>query len=253
MIDADERWLRAREDALFVVYEDGARLGKFDFSGKLLTSTAAAQRDSLRAPPRFAWIAADLHGNVYATDTANGAINKFDVNLEFLTRYGEAGEGPYQLNEPRGIAIWRRFGQVLVAEKEGAQYFFVGTDVQLPDGPLQLLRVDTEAGPRWAFDAFFTEPTELTVRFLGGDSAVVDSLALPAPVGSGRVRVVLEGEHELQSDLRERAARIVLEPKPTYSSRKRFARRIEREIAWVEDPVRATAGTLADSLGASQP
>jgi hypothetical protein len=32
--------------------------------------------------------------------------------------------------EPRGIAIWKRFGQVFIAEKKGAQYFWIGTDLK---------------------------------------------------------------------------------------------------------------------------
>ncbi|MFN2432628.1 MAG: NHL repeat-containing protein [Gemmatimonadota bacterium] len=235
VLDRDERWLRGKEDALFVVYEDGARLGKFDFAGRPLASVAAAERETLRAPPRFAHVATDFYGNVYVTDSGNGTIYKYTRDLTFLTRYGEQGEGEFQLDEPRGIAIWKRFGQIFVAEREGAQYFFVGTDVRLPDGPLAIRRERTEDGEGWAFDAFFTEPTELSVSFLAADGSLVDSLSLRQPLDSGAVTVRLEGSRTLVPNLAARAATIVLEPKPTYSSRKRFARRIEREIEWHED------------------
>ena len=232
VVDSQERWLATREDALFVIYEDGARLGKFDPSGRLLAATAAADRDSLRAPPRFAFVAADFYGNVYVTDTGNGTIYKFKSDLTFLTSYGEQGTGDYQLDEPRGIAIWKRFGQVLVAEKEGAQYFFVGTDVRLPEGEVPVRLEESAEGRRYVLDAFFTEPTELSLAFLSASGAVVDSLTLDEPVDSGAASVSVDASR-LAADLPQRASRIVLEPRPTYSSRKRFARRIERGIDWI--------------------
>lgn len=231
VVDSGETWLQKRENALYVVYEDGARLGKFDDTGQLLASTAASDRTPIAAAPRFAYVATDFYGNVYVTDTANGTIYKFKSDLSFLTSYGEPGDGDYQLDEPRGIAIWKRFGQVLVAEREGAQYFFVGTDVRLPDGPLPI-EVRNEGGtPRYAFQAFFTEPTELSLIFLAEGGAAIDSVALAEPVESGETTVTWSAA-ELAPDLPQRARRIVLSPRPTYSSRRRFVRRIEREIEW---------------------
>jgi hypothetical protein len=241
VLDRGDPWLSVKEDALFVIYEDGARLAKFDGAGKLLASTAAAERDSLRAPPRFAYLAADFYGNVYVTDSGNGTIYKFKRDLSYLTRYGDYGEGDYQLAEPRGIAIWKRFGQVLVAEREGAQYFFVGTDVLVPDGPLPIRIAGAGPEKRYVLDAFFTEPTELSIAFLSADGAVVDSLAPAVTVDSGRQRVTLDAA-DLAPDLAARAVRVVLEPRPTYSSRKRFHRRIERPIAWM------TSTAVGDSI-----
>lgn len=231
VLDGDERWLQGREDALYVVHGDGATLSKFDFEGRLLARTEAAERKPLRAPPTFGWIAADYYGNVWATDPGNGTIWKFDRDLRFLTRWGEQGNGEHQLDEPRGIAIWKRFGQVFVAEREGAQYFFVGTDVQLPDEQLTVRASGPADARRYAFEAFFTEPTELTLRFLDERGAVVDSLALPEPVGSGPAEVAWVAAPGAP-DLPASAVRIALEPRPTYSSRRRFFRSMEREIAW---------------------
>ncbi|HEY7462628.1 MAG TPA: NHL repeat-containing protein [Gemmatimonadota bacterium] len=233
VLDSREEWLSPREDALYVIYEDGARLGKFDPAGKLLAETAAAERDSLSAAPRFAYLACDFYGNVYVTDTGNGTIYKFKRDLTYLTRYGEQGEGDFQLMEPRGIAIWKRFGQVFVAEKDGAQYFFVGTDILLPDGPLPMRISGSGPTKGYEFEAFFTDPTELAIEFLAEDGAVVDSLKVPGTLESGAAQVSIAGVG-LSPDLEQRASRIVLEPRPTYSSRKRFARRMERPIEWVQ-------------------
>ena len=231
VLDRDDRWLQGREDALYVVHGDGTTLSKFDFEGRLLARTEAAERTPLSDPPTFGWIAADYYGNVWATDPANGTIWKFDRDLRFLTRWGEQGNGEHQLDEPRGIAIWKRFGQVFVAEREGAQYFFVGTDVQLPDEQLTVRVSGPADARRYAFEAFFTDPTELTLRFLDERGALVDSLALPEPVGSGPAEVTWAAAPGAP-DLAASAVRIALEPRPTYSSRRRFFRSMEREIAW---------------------
>ncbi len=235
IVDSGEEWLNPKEDALYVIYEDGLRLAKFDRSGTLVASTSAAERDSVRAAPHFAYLACDFYGNVWVTDTGNSTIYKFKRDLTYITSYGAYGEGDFQLVEPRGIAIWKRFGQVLVAEKEGAQYFFVGTDVLLPDGPLPVRFSGSGAEKRYVFDTFFTEPTDLTLEFLASDGSVVDSLSVPRTLDSGKATVSL-GASDAVSDLEQRASRIVLVPKPTYSSRKRFVRRIERPIEWVRSP-----------------
>jgi DNA-binding beta-propeller fold protein YncE len=252
VLDRRERWLHGREDALFVVHGDGATLSKFDREGRLLARTEAAEREPVRAPVSFGWIAADYYGNVWATDAANGTIWKFDRDLRFLTRWGQQGNGDYQLDEPRGIAIWKRFGQVFVAEREGAQYFFVGTDVRLPEGPLMLRASGPPDARRYAFDAFFTDPTELTLRFLDARGAVVDSLALPEPVGSGAAEVAWEAAPGAP-DLASRAVRVAIEPRPTYSSRRRFFRRMEREIAWEAEASAAAAPAGPTAAGSRPP
>jgi hypothetical protein len=55
-------------------------------------------------------------------------ILKYDHDLNLLDVFGSFGDGSKQFVEPRGIAIWKRFGQTFVAEKHGAQYYWVGTD-----------------------------------------------------------------------------------------------------------------------------
>jgi hypothetical protein len=57
-------------------------------------------------------------------------VIKFDHNLKLLDIFGSEGDEDNQFIEPRGIAIYKRFGQVFVAEKKGAQYFWVGTNLK---------------------------------------------------------------------------------------------------------------------------
>lgn len=78
----------------------------------------------------FFYPAIDYYSNIYATDTISGCIYKFEKSLGFLTRMNCDSEWEIRLNEPRGMAIYRRFGQIFVTERQGASYFWIGTDVR---------------------------------------------------------------------------------------------------------------------------
>ncbi len=78
----------------------------------------------------FNYVEIDYHGNVWATDSISCVIHKFNSNLEYLDTWGE-GYGPAddQFHNPTGISIWDRFGQIFIAESDGARYFWVGSDI----------------------------------------------------------------------------------------------------------------------------
>ena len=83
-------------------------------------------------PPghRTAYAAIDYYHNVLITDQHRHCILKFDRDLKLLDVFGSEGSGDNQFIEPRGIAVWKRFGQTFIAEKKGAQYYWVGTDLK---------------------------------------------------------------------------------------------------------------------------
>jgi len=70
----------------------------------------------------------DFYGNLWATDSANHAIHKFDRNLNYLVTFGSRGRRARQFDSPRGIDIWRRLGQTFIGEESGAQYYWIGSD-----------------------------------------------------------------------------------------------------------------------------
>lgn len=78
----------------------------------------------------FFYPAIDYYSNIYATDTLGGCIYKFDKSLEFLTRTNCDPDWEIRLDQPRGLTIYRRFGQLFVAERQGASYFWLGTDIR---------------------------------------------------------------------------------------------------------------------------
>ncbi len=73
-------------------------------------------------------LATDSSGGVWAADTANDRIQRFDANGKFVTQFGVAGTGPGQLDNPLYIAI-ARSGNLLVTEE-----FSNRVQVFRPDG-----------------------------------------------------------------------------------------------------------------------
>jgi hypothetical protein len=107
---------------VFCADKGGARLWKLGFNG------AIQKQILLPEGHKAGYAAVDYYHNLWVTDKDRHCILKYDHNLELLDIFGSRGEGKNQFVEPRGIAIWKRFGQTFVAEKHGAQYFWIGTD-----------------------------------------------------------------------------------------------------------------------------
>jgi len=116
-------------DAFVVVIDSlGRRVSKFSLDGKLLKRVVADNWKTL-VTPSLAYCALDYLNQVLITDRANGCIHKLDRNLVYITSFGESGGGDYQFDEPRGITLYRKFGQIFVAEREGAQYLWTATNI----------------------------------------------------------------------------------------------------------------------------
>ena len=115
--------------ANFIIVVDSVnqRITQFDLKGKLL------KRHNIGitgyAGGSLEYIALDYYNQILITDSENHCIHKFDPELNYITSFGEFGEDDHQFIEPRGIAVYRRFGQIFIAEKVGAQYYWIGTDL----------------------------------------------------------------------------------------------------------------------------
>ncbi|MBN1982602.1 MAG: NHL repeat-containing protein [Chitinivibrionales bacterium] len=112
------------ERFIFTADSGGKRLWKIQFNGKV--------DKIVKMPPTYSanYAAVDYYHNVWVTDKENHCIMKFDHELNLLDIFGSYGKDNNQFQEPRGITIWKRFGQVFIAEKTGAQYYWIGSDVK---------------------------------------------------------------------------------------------------------------------------
>jgi len=120
-ISKSDKWYYYRNYYIAVVDSFGQRLWKLTLEGEPIK---VVHYSSIYHGGAFGHLAIDYYGNVYITDKKMGVIHKFDRFLNYVVSIGGS-----DLDEPRGITIYRRFGQVFVSERAGAQYFWIGTDV----------------------------------------------------------------------------------------------------------------------------
>ena len=156
--DRDQSWSYYKDEFIAVIDLDNTRVQKFSLAGKF--QEAIRLSDFGYASGQLAYLAIDYYSNIWVTDISNHCLHKFDRNLNYLTTLGRKGSGDKEFMEPRGIAIYRRFGQVFVAEKESAQYFWVGTDI---------FNFETSWRPQLGviqIDFFLTEPSFLTLSLV---------------------------------------------------------------------------------------
>jgi hypothetical protein len=123
--DGTNRWSHfKKEQFIFCADLNGTRLWKIDMQGILIKKT------NLPQGYQACYAAIDYYHNIWLTDTYNHCVLKYDRNLQLLDIFGSYGTGDNQFVETRGITIYQRFGQVFIAEKKGAQYYWIGTDLK---------------------------------------------------------------------------------------------------------------------------
>jgi hypothetical protein len=199
------------EDFVAVTDSNLSRLWKLDARGQPLAVRRV--RDVAHGGGEFYYVAIDLYANVYCSDRS-GRLHKFDRSLRYLLAIGRPGREDYEFDEPRGIGLYRRFGQIFLAERQGAQYLWVGTDVFTPS----VADLRPEADGSWSG----------IVRFFLTEYAVVD-LDLVDATGRSRVPLAaaswtlpgpVERRAVFQVPPEAGALRLRVRAVPTYSSRK---------------------------------
>lgn len=208
------RWNRYGESFAVVTDSLGQRLTRIDLDG--VHRLVRRYREVSGEDGGFGFVAVDYYANVYVTDRQTGCIYKFDHNLDFITRFGCGSGTSRDLVEPRGITVYRRFGQVFVAEKAGASYFWVGTDVQS-----LACRVDRRGeAPVLQVRFLLTETSSVSVDLETADGDAVETLAgeevMPEGYLERRYRL---DPSRLPCPIADCTYRVVVRARATYSSR----------------------------------
>ncbi|MCD6097441.1 hypothetical protein J7K18_00975 [bacterium] len=128
VVDMGEKWRYYNEEFIAVVDSFSMRVVRLSMDGRLEGRVSSS--DYFASPVEFNYLALDYMNDIWVTDRVNHIIHKFDHHLSFLTVFGGYGTKNGQFVEPRGICIWRRYGQTFVSERIGAQYFWIGTDIK---------------------------------------------------------------------------------------------------------------------------
>lgn len=126
VIDANASYNRYKDDFIVITDKYGLRISKFSTKGRFMGSVEYF--DIGLADANFLYVAIDYFGNIYVTDEVNDQIHKFDHDLKYIISVGRTGTDKGEFVSPRGISIWRRYGQVLISEKEGGQYLWIAAD-----------------------------------------------------------------------------------------------------------------------------
>jgi hypothetical protein len=149
--------------------------------------------------------AIDYYHSFWVTDQEKHCVVKFDHDLALLDIFGSRGEGDNQFMEPRGIAIYKRFGQTFVAEKKGAQYFWMGTECK----DVSLTMKDGRVGE---LSVMLTDHSNLTLFSVSGNDTITYFKRQPVTCGRSVFPFIVG------SDKRMRTTGLALKLEPTYSS-----------------------------------
>lgn len=208
VLDADADYNEYSLDAAVVIDHDQTRISQLSLSGQL--RRRMDMRRIGREEAGFAYCAFDRHGNAYVTDRVNNEIHIFDPNLKYLVSQG----GPGKFNSPRGITLWRRFGQLFVNEADGGQYYWVGLDAYFigcypPE-------IDTEH-PGTTIALYVTEVADVVVSITDARGALVRTLTPPHSQRPGEVLIVWDGRDNAGAFVPSGEYTIRITAKPTYS------------------------------------
>jgi hypothetical protein len=228
VVDRNEPWSFHKADRVVVVDKGGRRLQSFTPAGARL----AAFEDTTVAGVSFAHVALDYYDNVYATDTRRSQIHKLDARLRLVTSFGRRGRGDAEFDAPTGIAIWRRFGQVFVAEGHGAQYYWIGVDML--DTVARPRRAGTGESVRVTYQ--LTERAMVDARVVDAKGALVAQIASGARQEMGAQSLVWSGRDAQGVAVRPGSYAFEMTATATYSSRKHFQRARRLPIEVIAEP-----------------
>ncbi len=174
VIDAEDRWSYSygprREEFLIVVDSLDARISKYSLEGDLLERVTSGDWGAGTCQLQFCTI--DYFSQVLLTDRKNNCIWKLDRDLKMICRFGRKGTSDYEFDDPRGITMYRRFGQTFVAEREGAQYLWVAVDLLHPQAKWdEKTRILTITG-------IYSEPALVDMDLLDASDKIVTRVAM---------------------------------------------------------------------------
>jgi len=226
--DRNDKWTRYNQSQLGIISENGKKVLITDLNGRKLWSYKPAGKES-----RFRYIAVDYYNNFYMTDTQNGRIVKINRMGKIVDTIGEEGKGDYQFHRPQGISIWKRFGQVCIAESYAAQYYLIGTDILKPK--------ITEEEKKIILTFHLTERADITLTVQSPPSSPPDTILGEQRKSQGQFRYIWVPQTPLQSG----DYIFTIEAVPTYSSTKYF--RAIRKIPWTYQPQQTEPSAKEDT------
>ena len=224
VVDPQEPYGVTPTAAIYVIDQFHGRLQKFDLHGRFLAQAGPA--DTGRALVYFDGLALDYFNNVWVADRGNHQIHKFDQYLQFVDSWGSEGKEDGQLDSPRGLAIYRHYGQLLVLEKESSQYLWIGADVK----DVRFSRLDGPSGVQLRIDYRLTERSGVDVWVESLDRELLRALVEHKKENQGLQTILWDGN--LPSGYRIPAGiyYLVFQAEASYSSATYFKREMRKRF-----------------------
>jgi hypothetical protein len=236
--DESEAFRHHRNNFVIVIDSLNNRINKFNLSGALIKTLRAREYGYSSIKLEYACL--DYYDQILLTDSKNHCIHKFDSELNYITSFGSFGDEDYQFDEPRGIAIYRRFGQLFIAEKEGAQYYWVGTDIL----NLEVVQQDSLI----AITFLLTEPSYLSVQIHDTDGNLIQDIVKKRMfLRTGVHQLKWDGKKRLYTNIYQKPIKVrksQIESMPpgdyilkivveaTYSSRTYFSKEVQKPFTY---------------------
>jgi DNA-binding beta-propeller fold protein YncE len=178
--DSIQRHQGRVDNFIIIIDSNDQRINKFSLNGKFKNSFSMSDIGYANATLEYPCL--DYYNQLLVTDSENHCIHKFDHELNYITSFGSKGDEDYQFLVPKGIAIYRRYGQLFVAESTGAQYYWIGTDFSINNIIVLLNFVKIKFK--------ITEPSIITADILDNKEDLVARI-------SNRILFRKAGEHEI--------------------------------------------------------
>lgn len=225
MIDFSDKWNFRHETVIVVADSANGRIRKLDQFGRV---RAEVTGDDIAMPRAyFAWLAIDFYGSIYATDMVNHQIHKFDHDLKYVAGFGRQGTEDNEFESPRGIAIWRRYGQVLILERESVQYYWIGIDGYIEGLYPKKLSGDFP-GPTIALMLY--EPGDFKIDVTDSSGKLVKNLVNEFRESLGLNNIVWDGTDEKGQLVPPGEYTITVTLEPTYSAKGYFNKKLTAKI-----------------------
>jgi hypothetical protein len=225
VIDRHARWSYYHKPFIVVSDSGNHRIQKFSLDGELIQSVTAADIGSPNS--RFAYLAIDYYSNVYATDPVRDCIHKFDRNLTFIVSFGSRGTGTGEFISPRGICIWRRFGQVFIAEEGGGQYYWIGVDGKVRGCFPPEFSNDS---PGTVISFYLTEPAYVRMKVFGPEKTLIRDLLPKLYRNPLWNEIIWDGLDDRNQAVRPGQYTIEITLEPTYASKGYFKKILETDV-----------------------
>ncbi len=224
VVDAQDPYSVTPTAAIFVVDQYHGRIQKFDMNGRFLAQ--ATPSDVGRNLAYFDGIALDYFNNLWIADRGNHQIHKFDQYLQYIDSWGSEGKEDGHLDSPRGLAIYRHYGQMLVLEKESSQYFWIGADVK----DVKFSRLERPEGVQLRIDYRLTERATVDCWVESLQREVLTPLLERKKMSQGLQTILWDGD--LPSGYRIPAGvyYLVFQAEASYSSATYFKREMRKRF-----------------------